>query len=141
MSERFSVLFKNQLSELERLEGAIEAFAQKASLDTKTVFEVNLALDELLTNVISYAYKDDKEHEIQLVLEKESGRLILTLEDDGLPFNPMDIPEPDTSVPIEEREIGGLGIHFVRKFMDSFDYRRESDRNIVTLVKSVEGCR
>ena len=138
MGDKRSIIFKNRLSELERLRIAVEEFAEARSLPSKTAFEINLCLDELLTNVISYAYQDEEEHEIVLTMVCENGRIILTLEDDGAPFDPLERAEPEVAKPADEREIGGLGIHFVRKMMDRVEYRRDSDRNIVTLTKKTD---
>jgi anti-sigma regulatory factor (Ser/Thr protein kinase) len=135
MSEQVTVLFKNQLAEIERLEQVLNDFAQRQQWAPQFLFEVNVALEELLTNVISYAYDDDKEHEIILRLLFTDGEMTAELEDDGRPFNPLDRPEPDTSLPVEDRPIGGLGIYLARKFMSDVAYHREQDRNRLVLKK------
>lgn len=137
MGNEVSVVFLNQLSELERLNEVVETFALEHGLASKLVFEINLALDELLTNVISYAFKDTEEHQIQLWIQLESGLLTLRLEDDGIPFDPTRMADPDVDRAVEDREIGGLGVFFVKKVMDSLDYKRVEERNVITLTKSV----
>ena len=97
--------------------------------------------DELLTNIISYAYRDDKEHEIGIKVELSSDRLKVSMVDDGIPFNPLGIEKPDTELPLEEREIGGLGIHLVRNMMDKVSYRRRIDKNVITAVEYLESGR
>jgi anti-sigma regulatory factor (Ser/Thr protein kinase) len=95
--------------------------------------------DELLTNIISYAYEDDTvEHQIEVGLSYRDSRLSITVADDGLPFNPFTRENPDTSLGIDEREIGGLGIFLVKKTMDETQYQRRNKRNIVTLIKNLD---
>jgi anti-sigma regulatory factor (Ser/Thr protein kinase) len=90
--------------------------------------------DELLNNIISYAFDDDGEHAIDIRVVIEETRITLTITDDGIPFDPFSLAEPDTSLSVEERGVGGLGIHLVRNLMDEVSYERVEDRNIVTCV-------
>lgn len=132
--------FRNELSELKRLEEETAVLASDFGLSAELVFEINLALDELLTNVISYAFEDDGEHVIRLTIEREDDDLVFTLIDDGAPFDPLSSEKPDTEGSLEERKIGGLGLYFVRKKMDAFSYRREASQNMITLRKRVLWC-
>ena len=97
--------------------------------------KVRLACDELLSNVINYAYADEAEHEIQVMLALAGEHLIVTVADDGMPFNPLQHHAADTGSRLEERQIGGLGIHLVRSVMDRVSYRRQTGRNVVTALK------
>src|SRR6185436_19483438 len=99
---------------------------------------VNLALDELVTNVIKYGYDDADEHRIQVTVTVDGGLLTLSMDDDGKPFNPLEAPPPDLDLPIEERPIGGLGVFIVRSLADSLAYRREQGHNILTLTKKLQ---
>jgi anti-sigma regulatory factor (Ser/Thr protein kinase) len=83
---------------------------------------VHLVFNELLNNTISYAYLDEQEHEITIRVELGGDRLTITVSDDGIPFNPFQAAAPDTSLSIEERDIGRLGIHLVRNVMDDVSY-------------------
>ena len=96
---------------------------------------MHLVIDELLTNIISYAYPDDEHHEIGIKIELSANRLKVSMVDDGIPFNPLGLETPDTELSLEEREIGGLGIHIVRKMMDKVSYRRRIDKNVITAVE------
>jgi len=96
---------------------------------------MNVVFDELLSNIVSHAYRDKGEHTIDLRAELSSDRLALTITDDGRPFNPFTSAAPDTAVAMEEREPGGLGIHLVRNMMDEVSYSRRADKNVVFLVK------
>ncbi len=95
----------------------------------------SIAFDELLNNIISYGFDDEKEHIIKVNVELKGERLIITLIDDGVPFNPFKKDPPDTMLSVKERVIGGLGIHIVKSLMDEYEYKRNVDKNIITLVK------
>jgi serine/threonine-protein kinase RsbW len=97
------------------------------------VHDLNLALEEILNNIISYAYTDSREHEIKVRLSAQPGEIRAEVEDDGQPFNPLEAPEPDTAKSLEERTIGGLGIHLVRKLMDDIEYKRQGERNFLSM--------
>jgi anti-sigma regulatory factor (Ser/Thr protein kinase) len=138
MGEKLSVTLTNQLAEIERLAGTVEEFAQQQQLPTKAIFEINLSLDELLTNIMSYAYDDRQPHAILVTLAVEPGHVAIALEDDGRPYDPFTAPVPELDRPLEDRAIGGLGVHFVRNLMDAWEYRREGNRNIVLLKKLIQ---
>lgn len=129
------VTLSNDLAELGRLSTAVEEFCARHELSGFGAAMV-LALDELLTNVISYGYDDAGKHEISVTLRAEDGRLTVLVEDDGRAFDPRQAPPPDLDAPIEERRIGGLGVHIVRTVVDSFDYERRGNINRVILAKS-----
>ena len=123
--------------ELDRVSAAIEDFGMEADWPLDLVFKVNLALEEIVLNVINYAY-DDGLHEFQISLTSDEDALTIEVIDDGRPFDPLsDAPKPDVSASIEDRNIGGLGIHLVRKMMDDVRYRREKGKNHLTLVTSL----
>lgn len=98
-------------------------------------FAVNVSVDELLTNTISYGYDDTDRHRIEMTVRMDGSVLVIELSDDAKPYDPTAAPHPDIDAPIEKRPIGGLGVHFVRELMDSFRYRRGDGRNIVTLTR------
>lgn len=129
---------KNELAEIEALALAVESFAAANNLPEQVVFQVNLCLDELLTNTISYGFPQGGEHEITVELVMQGGALVITTHDGGLAFNPLERAEADTSQSIEERPIGGLGIHLVRKMMDEIEYRRESGQNVLVMKKLIK---
>jgi len=98
----------------------------------------NLAVEELVTNCIKYGYDDRGEHFIDVEMQISDGRLVLHFSDDGRAFNPLEAPEPDFSLPIEDRPIGGLGLHLLRSMADSVTYERRDGLNRVTLVKTLD---
>ena len=134
----YSFELKSSLSELDRLCQNLETFGKKFGLSKKLIFEINLALDELFTNIISYGFKDDKEHVIKVTLTPRNDELCLCIEDDGRPFNPTDFETPDVSCSVEECKIGGLGIHIMKKLMDEVCYERCGDKNVLNLKKKME---
>jgi anti-sigma regulatory factor (Ser/Thr protein kinase) len=93
-------------------------------------------LEELVTNCIKYGYDDSAQHVIQVSVQLSESGMILVVEDDGHPFNPLEQAGPDTTLPMEKRPIGGLGIHMLRKMSDRMVYAREGGRNRVTLHKA-----
>ena len=129
---------KNQPSELERLNQTLAEFAQRHHLSAEVLFAMTLALEEIVTNVISYGYDDSEEHQIRVRLSFEKGNFTAEVEDDGRPFDPLAVPEPDTEKPIEERPVGGLGIHLARKLMDGLEYKRQGNKNLLIMKKKTE---
>ena len=136
-SAELTVRLANRLEEIERLAAAVEAFGAAHQLPGPVIFAFNLSLDEVVTNVISYAFNDVQEHPIDVHLRLMGDVMQAEVTDSGRPFNPIDVPAPDLDAPIDERRIGGLGIHIVREMMDTLEYAREGDRNILRLRKRV----
>lgn len=132
-----TVILKNDIGELEKLSMVLEEFFEENGIAPGVLFQVNLALDELVTNIISYGYPDNSVHEVIIELRITDNQLVIVVFDDGVPFNPLEIPAADITKTAEEREIGGLGMHFVRKTMDSLAYQRVDGRNILSLTKTV----
>jgi anti-sigma regulatory factor (Ser/Thr protein kinase) len=132
-----SFQLKNDLAELDLLCEKIETMGQKLGLTPKCCFELNLALEEHFTNIISHAYLDDAEHWITFSITHANGILIIYIEDDGQSFDPAGTIKPDTQCAIENRDIGGLGIHLMTKIMDDISYRRCDKKNILKLTKKI----
>lgn len=130
----------NDLSEIPRLAEKVEALGEQGHLTARQVYQINLVLDELLTNVMSYGYTDGQRHTIDIHLNLEpAARLTAVLSDDGRPFNPLEqAPHAVLEGELDERPIGGLGIHFVRTLMDEVHYQRRDGRNILTLAKNLD---
>ncbi|NDV21492.1 ATP-binding protein [Desulfovibrio sp. JC022] len=132
-----SFSLNSDISELKVLAEKIEIFGSENGISDKTVFELNLVLDELFTNLVSYGCQSDR-HKFDLIMELKAGFLTIWIEDDGKKFNPLDAPEPDMECSCEERKVGGLGIHFMRKMMDSIEYAWADGKNKLTLTKNVQ---
>jgi serine/threonine-protein kinase RsbW len=137
IGETMNIRIKNDLSELARTMDLVEAFGREHNLTAKVIHDVNLAIDEIVCNIISYGFDDDLEHEISLVFDVIEDDLVIQIEDEGKEFNPLDAKTPELEKSIEDREIGGLGIHLVRHFMHQIEYTRIEGRNILSLKKKL----
>ena len=138
MRKELQINLSIKLSELGRVNQSLTEFGQRHGLAPKVVHDLNLALEEILTNTISYGYTDNREHEIKVRLSMQPGEVQAEVEDDGQPFDPLAVPEPDTAKSLEERTIGGLGIHLVRKLMDNLEYKRQGERNLLIMKKKTQ---
>jgi anti-sigma regulatory factor (Ser/Thr protein kinase) len=119
---------------LEKLIRLVSRCAEGLGMSGKRLYQVQLALEEALVNIINHAYPEEAgEIEIQCHNEKD-GALVVTVQDSGIPFDISALPAPDVSASIEEREIGGLGVFLMREMADKIQYRRDGERNILTLT-------
>ncbi|HEX4560329.1 MAG TPA: ATP-binding protein [Gemmatimonadales bacterium] len=110
---------------------AFGAFAEAHKVPAGVRRSVSVALDELLNNSLAYGSAG----EVSIDVELQADRLRVTLSDDGKPFNPLDVLAPDTGLAVDDRPIGGLGIHLTRQMMDEVAYQRRADRNVITVAK------
>ena len=114
----------------------IDEFCAARNLAPAIAYAVNLSVDELLTNTISYGYEDGDRHRIDITVRMDGSVMVVEITDDGMPFDPSGARKPDTEASLEDRPIGGLGVFLVHRMMDSFQYRRSRGHNIVTLTKN-----
>ncbi len=131
-ADQLTLKVANDLSAIPQAAAEFEAFSATHALSSRTTHRFNLALEEVLANVIAYAFPAGGRHEIDVRIAHGDGRLHATVTDDGVAFNPLTRPAPDLQAPIEQRQIGGLGIHLLRTLTDSADYCRDGDRNVLT---------
>lgn len=113
----------------------LETLAARWRLESALVMNLNLVLEEALSNIIFYAFRDQDVHKIRISITREGDRLTIRIRDDGIPFDPTAAPAPDTSLPAGERPIGGLGILLISKLMDNVHYARIDNQNVLTLTK------
>ncbi len=132
---KLELTIPNHLAECAEVKEHFDTFAEHYGIPDKTRLKMHVVIDELLTNIISYAYPDDQNHEIGIKIELSANELKVSMVDDGIPFNPLGLETPDTELSLEERKIGGLGIHIVRNMMDRVSYRRRIDKNVITAVE------
>ena len=129
----------NGSDEIPRLAERVATFLAEQGVPAGAVVTTNLCLEELLTNTIKYGYRDDERHEICVDIKLQDGELIIELVDDAAPFDPtQEAPAPKLDASIEERHVGGLGVHLVKKFTDSMHYTRRQHRNRLTLRKRLD---
>ena len=138
--EHPSLVMRNDIQQIPTLAEWVEGL----DIPVEMTMPINLALEEAVTNVMLYAYPGRNDGKVYVEYERQSGKathggdkLIFTISDSGIPFDPTQAPEADTTLPAEERAIGGLGIHLVRKLMDKIHYQRKEGRNVLTLVKTL----
>jgi anti-sigma regulatory factor (Ser/Thr protein kinase) len=129
----------NELAALPRTAAEIEAFCQSHDIPFRDVNRFNLALEEVLTNAISYGFPAGGRHEIDISIRYGDGALQATVSDDGVPFDPRAHAAPDLGAPIEQRPVGGLGIHLLRELTEAIDYRRDDRRNVLTFRLRIGG--
>ena len=131
-NDSLSIVLNSELSEVPRVAARVEAFCRAWDIPGRIAYRFSLALEEALTNVISYAFSDGHRHEIAVQIECRNGGLAATVSDDGEPFDPLAQPPPDIHAAVEDRKVGGLGIHLLRSLMDKVEYRRADGRNHLT---------
>jgi anti-sigma regulatory factor (Ser/Thr protein kinase) len=116
---------------------AVEAFCAPLSASPKDVPTLQLALEEAVTNVINHGYSDGKPHAFTVELTASDRRVTVIVTDDAPAYDPLARAEVDITLPLDQRPIGGLGVHLVKKLMDSARYERRDGRNILTFVRSL----
>lgn len=123
----------NELSEIRRLSDAMEDMFRHAQMTPNVFFKCNLALDELITNTVSYGFPNGGCGTISVRLWISGEAISIELSDNGIAFDPLNAPPPDLDADLDDRPIGGLGLHFVRTFMDDVSYRHDGLQNVLTL--------
>ncbi len=132
-----TITLTNRIDELTRISSFLEECADRWGISMPVTMSLNLVLEEAFTNVVQYAYSDNNEHEIELVIEKKDNELEIILIDDGKHYDPTEQKEPDINLAAEDRPIGGLGIFLIKKTMDKVHYYRKEDKNHLVMVKRV----
>lgn len=128
------VLYDN-LSEIDRLAEFMDSLTEELGLECADGFNLHLALEEACSNIIQYAYPGDTGKTFSLDVEADSEKVVFTLTDSGIPFNPLEsAPEVDVTLSAEDREIGGLGIFLIKNVMSSVEYQRRGEENVLTMT-------
>ena len=135
-NERHLILH-NDIQQIPQLADFVETIATEKNLDQGTAMSLNLALEEAVTNVIQYAYPEGSDGLVDIEAVIRDNQLDFIISDSGKAFDPTAKAEVDISMGVEERPIGGLGIHLVKHIMDSVTYRREDGKNILTMIKKL----
>ena len=130
------LVMNNDVQEIPRLSSFVDEVCEELGMDMSTTMQMNLALEEAVVNVMNYAYPKDFQGEVRVEAGANAVRLKFIITDDGKPFDPTARGEVDTTLSAEERNIGGLGIHLVRRIMDSINYERINGQNVLTLRKN-----
>ena len=136
-SARTVLKLRNDLAEITRLAGELEEFCERNAVPAQALMALNLSLEEIVTNVISYAFDAGGEHTIGVELAIQGDSVHARVEDDGREYDPLQRADPDVDAPLDERGIGGLGVLLVRKLMDDVSYSRVDGKNVLTMRKRV----
>ena len=131
-------IFPARDTELANVLGFTEEELEKGGASMKTIMQISVCVEELFINIAHYAYEGSPEKGSAVMeIGTEDGEAVITLTDSGMAFDPLARDDPDITLPAEEREIGGLGIYMVKRTMDEVSYRRENDKNILTIKKKL----
>ena len=134
MTDFVELRLANDLAGLAELAEWVERFGVDQRLPASVVNALNVVLDEAVSNAITHGYEAGVRGEIAVRLRRASDSVEVEVEDDGRPFDPLQAPPPDLSVPLEQRPIGGLGIHLIRNLMDAVSYARQGGRNVLKMA-------
>ena len=137
-TQRYNFELKNDLSELKALHQHLNDWGERIGLPADAVPRIIICLDELFTNIVSYGFDDDLAHIIKFTLNGNKDLVVIDIEDNGIPFNPLDKVDPDFPENVESAKIGGLGIMIIRKLMDSVSYERKEGKNRLTMRKKIQ---
>ena len=136
--KKYILKLKSDLADLEKLSSFMEEIRKELSVSEKCQFNINLALEEAFSNVLSYGFPAHAGRFIKIAITTAHGVLNVRVEDDGKPFNPLNVREPTLQYDIENCGIGGLGIHLIKQVMDDVRYERYRNKNVLTMKK--DGC-
>lgn len=138
MESSRTLIVSNRIEEIRTIERFLIEFSEQHDFPSDAVFQIQLSLEEIFTNVVSYGFDDDTEHDIEIVLSKNGGTITIEIADDGRPFDPLqDAPEMDVESTLEERRVGGAGIALTKTMMTDLRYHRDDGRNHLILVKDL----
>lgn len=130
-------MLQNDISEISKLEPFIDNIGEELELPPDVVYNLNLALEEAVSNIVLYAYPGKIGQDIRIQAHTEGHSLLLTLADSGIPFDPTKVKSADVTLPAEERPIGGLGIFLIKSLMTEMRYQYKEGKNVLTLVKTI----
>jgi anti-sigma regulatory factor (Ser/Thr protein kinase) len=132
-----SITLPNDIATITQLSELVETVCEEKGLDMALTMNLNLALEEAVVNVMSYAYPDSQ-GDVKVDIMIDDQKVVSILTDSGIPFDPTQKGDVDTTLPAEERPIGGLGIHLVKQIMDKVSYQYVGNQNILTLEKNIK---
>ena len=131
--QTFSIQFDNELPDLAVVAEKLDSYLDEVTVPEEYRFKIALIFEELATNIVKYAFPEGGRHSISLQVSRKEECLLMIFVDGGTPFNPLELPEPDLDAPLEERDIGGLGVFLVRSLARDVRYQRQSHQNILEL--------
>ena len=132
-----SLTLPNDVNTIPQLNEFLDTFCEEGGVDMETTMSLNLAMEEAVVNVMDYAYPEGTEGSVSIEARLDDAGITFVITDNGIPFDPTAKEDADTTLPLDERNIGGLGIFLTRQIMDEIEYERDNDRNILTLRKYI----
>jgi serine/threonine-protein kinase RsbW len=139
--ERIELVIGNRVEELARVSRTVDDLGERHGLPSEALADMNVSLDEILSNVLRHAYDDPSPREVRITLTAHSDSIRAEVEDDGRPFDPLAVPPPDRPGSLADSKVGGVGIYFVRNLMSHVAYERDGGKNRLLLVKCFEARR
>ena len=135
---RKDLRIKNQISELEKVAQFVEEIGEELGLSMELQMNLNLVMEEMVTNVIFYAYPEGEVADIELLAKSDGKELTFVLSDQGKEFDPTAKEDTDLDVNPADRELGGMGIFIVKNIMNKVTYQRLEGKNLLTMTKGIE---
>ena len=135
MSDQLRLKLRSALTEIQTLHQALADFAERHRLSTTARDAVTLAVEEIVTNIITHGYRGEPNESISIDLDLAPEELMILIEDTAPAYNPLLAPRPDVESPLAERKPGGLGVYLSRQLMDGLEYRRLDGKNQLTIRK------
>ena len=137
MSTHKTVRITNQRDQIDTVRKFFDEYSKENKLTEKTVHDIQMALDELLTNIVNYGYEDTDEHQIDIHFGVNDDAVKVEIVDDSKPYNILEKDNPDISLSMEDKPIGGLGIFLIKKLMSNVDYYTEEGKNHLVMIKEL----
>ena len=137
MSTHKTVRITNQSDQIDTVRKFFDDYSKENKLTEKTVHDIQMALDELLTNIVNYGYEDTDEHRIDVRFGINDNALMVEIVDDSKPYNILEQENPDISLSVEDKPIGGLGIFLIKKLMSNVDYYTKEGKNHLVMTKEL----
>ncbi len=137
--QQFRLSITSDISNLSRVAEFVALAARESGLDERTTYNVQMAVDEAVTNVIQHAYRGAEDGRIRISCERQDDEFVVEVQDFGKPFDPSKVPTPRVHGPLSRRSVGGLGVFFMKKLMDRVEFSRDATRgNRVRMVKRIK---
>ena len=137
MSTHKTVRITNQRNQIDTVRKFFDEYSKENKLTEKTVHDIQMALDELLTNIVNYGYEDSDEHKIDVRFGINDDAVRVEIIDDSKPYNILEQENPDISLSVEDKPIGGLGIFLIKKLMSNVDYYTKEGKNHLVMTKEL----
>lgn len=126
--------FKPQLESVNIIQEFVGKSLIRHNSDEKEIFKINILIEEIVVNIVKYAFKDIKKGSIDIEIDTTGDKIFLKILDNGIPFNLLEAKDPDIKAPLENRNPGGLGIFFVKQIAKGIEYSYENNKNCISLI-------